>query len=222
MWTLPFHLSFLYRHFTIHSIILNLCVFLDSFTLKLRVCIPLETWIDTSFYGVVCEWCHCSSASSPTLGYRFPVSIRSFQIYFPIWVQFGSSDMHTSTEKCFNHTTYQLPLTNLTLLTYLLTAWCRFLLEKLTGLELVKKFPAFHGTRIFITALTSVRQLSLSWASPNQSIYPHHTSWRSILILSTHLRLGLPSGLLPHGLPTKNLYTPLFTPVRVTCSARLK
>jgi len=32
------------------------------------------------------------------------------------------------------------------LLTYLLTPWCRVLLEKLTGLQLVKKFPAFHGT----------------------------------------------------------------------------
>ena len=41
---------------------------------------------------------------------------------------------------------------------YLLTPWCRVLLEKLTGLQLVKKFPAFHGTRRFITALTSVRQ----------------------------------------------------------------
>jgi len=30
--------------------------------------------------------------------------------------------------------------------TYLLTLWCRVLLEKLTGLQLVKKFPAFHGT----------------------------------------------------------------------------
>ena len=78
--------------------------------------------------------------------------------------------------------------------TYLLTPWCRVALEQLTGLQLVKKFPAFHGTRRFITALTSVRQLSISWASPNQSIYPHPTSWRSILILSTHLRLGLPSG----------------------------
>jgi len=38
-----------------------------------------------------------------------------------------------------------------------LTPWCRFLLEKLTGLQLVKKFPAFHGTRESITALTSVR-----------------------------------------------------------------
>ena len=88
------------------------------------------------------------------------------------------------------------------LLTYLLTPWCRALLEKLTGLQLVKKFPAFHGTPRFITALTTVRHLSLSWASPIQSIYPHPTYWRSILILSTHLRLGLPSGLFPSSFPT--------------------
>ena len=81
------------------------------------------------------------------------------------------------------------------LLTYLLTPWCTVLLEKLTGLQLVKKLPAFHGTRRFITALTSVRHLSQSWTSPIPSIYPHPTSWRTILILSTHLRLGLPSGL---------------------------
>ena len=43
------------------------------------------------------------------------------------------------------------------LLHTLLTAWCRVLLEKLTGLQLVKKFPAFYGNRRFITALTSVR-----------------------------------------------------------------
>ena len=84
-----------------------------------------------------------------------------------------------------------------TIITYLLTPWCRVLLEKLTGLQLVKKFPAFHATRRFITALTSVLHLSLSWANPIQSIYPHSTSWRSILILSTHLRLVLPSGSFP-------------------------
>ena len=90
------------------------------------------------------------------------------------------------------------------------------LLEKLTGLQLVKKFPAFQGTRRFITALTSVRHLSLSWTIPIQSIYPHPISWRSVLILSTHLRLGLPSGHFPSGFPTKTLYTPLSSPIRAT------
>jgi len=37
---------------------------------------------------------------------------------------------------------YYLILTYL--LTYLLTPWCRVLLEKLTDLQLVKKFPAFY------------------------------------------------------------------------------
>jgi hypothetical protein len=35
-------------------------------------------------------------------------------------------------------------------------------------------------------------------------------SLRSILILSTHLRLGLPSGLLPSGFPTNILYAAVF------------
>ena len=105
--------------------------------------------------------------------------------------------------------------------THLLTPWCRVLLEKLIGLQLVKNFPAFHGTRMFINVLTSVRHLSLSWANPIQSTYPHPTSWRSILILSTHLRLGLPSGLFPSGFPTKTLYTPLSSPIRATCPAHL-
>ena len=94
---------------------------------------------------------------------------------------------------------------------YLLTPWCRVLLEQLTGLQLRKKFPAFHGTRRFITALTSVSHMSLSWASPIQSIYPHHTSWVYILILSTHLRLGHPSGLFPHQDP---IHPPLLTHTR--------
>ena len=104
---------------------------------------------------------------------------------------------------------------------YLLTPWCRVLLEKLTGLQLVKKFPVFHGTRKYITTLTSIHHLSLCWASPIQSIYSHPTSCRSILILSTHLRLGLPIGLFPSGFPTKTLYTPLSSPIRATCPAHL-
>ena len=57
-----------------------------------------------------------------------------------------------------------------TLLAYLLTSWGRVLIEKLTGSELVKKFPSFYGTRRFITAFTNARHLSLSWASSIQSI----------------------------------------------------
>ena len=106
-------------------------------------------------------------------------------------------------------------------LLYLLTARCRVLLDKLTGLQLLTKFPALHGTRRFITALTSVRHLSLTWASPIHSIYPHPTSWRSILILSTHLRLGLPSGLFPYSFPTKGPIHHLSSPIRATCPAHL-
>jgi hypothetical protein len=48
------------------------------------------------------------------------------------------------------------------LLTYLLTPRSRVLLEKLTGLQLVKKFPTFYGTRRFITAFKIACHLSLS------------------------------------------------------------
>ena len=98
------------------------------------------------------------------------------------------------------------------ILTYLPTPWRRVLLEKLTGFQLVKKFPEFYGTRRFITAITNARHLSLAWASSIESTHPHPTSWRSILILSSHLCLGLPSGLYPPGFPIKTLYTPLLSP----------
>ena len=98
----------------------------------------------------------------------------------------------------FNHT-----------LLYALTPWSRVLLEKLTSLQLVKKFLAFYGTGRLITASTSARHLSLSWANSIQS--PQPTSWRSISILSSHLRLGLPSRHFPSGFPTKTMYTPLLS-----------
>jgi hypothetical protein len=41
----------------------------------------------------------------------------------------------------------------------------------------------------------------LSQLDPVQASLP--ISWRSILLLSSHLRLGLPSGLYPSGFPTK-------------------
>jgi len=48
------------------------------------------------------------------------------------------------------------------LITYLLTPCSTVLLQKLTGSQPVKKFPAFYGNRRFITVLTSARQLSLT------------------------------------------------------------
>jgi hypothetical protein len=53
-------------------------------------------------------------------------------------------------------------------------------------------------------------------------INPYHPiSQRSILILSTHLRLGLPSGLFLSGFPTNTLCVFRFVPIRTTCPAHL-
>jgi hypothetical protein len=46
--------------------------------------------------------------------------------------------------------------------TELLTPWSRVLLEKLTGSQPVKKFPALYGTKSFITAFATARHLPLS------------------------------------------------------------
>jgi len=48
------------------------------------------------------------------------------------------------------------------LLAYLLTPWSRVLLEKLTGVQLVKKFRQFYGTPMIITIFISAHHLSLS------------------------------------------------------------
>ena len=99
-------------------------------------------------------------------------------------------------------------------LTYSLTPWSRVLLEKLTGFQLVRKYPAFYGTWRFITAFTSVRQLSLFWASSIQS-YTLSTSWRFILILSTHLCLCLPNSSFPQVSPPNScirLSSPPYAP----------
>jgi hypothetical protein len=83
--------------------------------------------------------------------------------------------------------------------------------------QLTKKFPAFYGTRRFFTLLTSARHLSLSWANSIQSPQPPPTSPTSILILSSHLRLGLPNGIIiiivpffDYVLRLSNIYSPVF------------
>jgi hypothetical protein len=79
------------------------------------------------------------------------------------------------------------------LLTYLLTPWCRILLEKLIVPQLVKNIPLSYGTRRFITVFTKARHWTLSWASRIQFAPSIPISLRSILMLSSHLRLGLPN-----------------------------
>jgi len=81
--------------------------------------------------------------------------------------------------------------------TYLPTPWNR-VLEKLTGSRPIKLFPAFYGTRRFITAFTSARHLYLSSASrfsPEDSITLH--------VLYFHLRLG------PHVVSFPQVFPPI-------------
>jgi hypothetical protein len=74
-----------------------------------------------------------------------------------------------------------------------LTPWSRVLLEKPTVIHLLKNFPAFYGNRRFITVFTRARNSSLSWVRWIHSIPPHCISLRSILILFSYLRLGIPN-----------------------------
>jgi hypothetical protein len=61
------------------------------------------------------------------------------------------------------------------------------------------------------------------YPEPVRSIPSHRLSLRSILILYTHLRLGLPSdsGLFLSGFPINILYAFLVSPIRATCSSNL-
>jgi hypothetical protein len=74
-------------------------------------------------------------------------------------------------------------------------SWSWALLGKPPIVQLLKNFPAFYGTRRFIIVFTRALHWSLFWARSIQPTPSHPVSLRSILILSTHLRLGLPSGL---------------------------
>jgi hypothetical protein len=57
--------------------------------------------------------------------------------------------------------------------------------------QLLQNFPVFCGTRKFITVVTGARHWSLSWDRWVESMQLRSISLRSILILISHLSLGL-------------------------------
>jgi hypothetical protein len=75
--------------------------------------------------------------------------------------------------------------------------------EKLLVPQLVKKFPVFVSTWRFSAFSKAACHLSSSWASQIQSTSSHPIALRSMLMLFTHLCLGLQSGLFPLHFPAK-------------------
>ena len=69
----------------------------------------------------------------------------------------------------------------------------RILIDQLTVLWLVNKFPAFYGNQRFITIFTKACHLSLSQSRQTQSVPCHPISSRNYLILHSHQRLGIGS-----------------------------
>ena len=79
--------------------------------------------------------------------------------------------------------------------------------------QLAKNFPEFTESEGSLPHQKSPLP-AIFLVRPIQSMVSYFTSWRSILILFSPLRLGFPSGLLPSSFPTAALYTPLLFPIR--------
>ena len=102
-----------------------------------------------------------------------------------------------------------------------ITPRSRSLPEKLTGPQLVEEFPSFYRTRGCINHIHTSQPLVPVLSQIDPTRVSQRTSWKSILILSSHLRLDLSSCVLPSCFPTKTLYAPLFSPIPCTCPAHL-
>ena len=85
----------------------------------------------------------------------------------------------------------------------------------------VNKFTSIHQTRIIIIVSATARRLSLSWTIWVQYTLSNPMYLRSILILSSHLFLGLQSHLFLSGFWTESLHAFIFSSIRATCPAHL-
>ena len=77
-----------------------------------------------------------------------------------------------------------------------------------------------YGTRRYNTAFTMAFQKSLSQAESTQFLVLIHIYLRSILILLSHLRLGIPKYLVSVGLPVKMVKAVLLYSQYMTCPSQ--
>jgi hypothetical protein len=101
-----------------------------------------------------------------------------------------------------------------------LIPWSRVLSEKLTCPQLLNKLPAFYETQRFITAFAGAPPSTCPYPEPDRpSPCPPIHPPEDPFISPSHLLLGLSSGRLLSGSPTKNLNAILLSLTRATCPA---
>jgi hypothetical protein len=116
-----------------------------------------KAWKNSSFYS-------CSCKSWPSSSY-----LIIYLVTCPLWWISGSSDNYQRSEispslfMTSKHTRRRAIL-SWSFRCWVTHSWSWTLLDKLPIVQPLKNFPAFYGTRRFITAFTRALHWSLSWA----------------------------------------------------------